>query len=343
MALTNTDYIQLRKEAEKRGLLNYTPAYYAFVFPLNILLLAVIYAAVFYFNNWYVTILMSIPISFIGMQFAYLGHEAGHLSISKSPHVNELVGYFSHSFILGGSFSYWKYKHDIHHAYPNHEDIDPDVVDRFPFSYSEKHAKQSSGLSRLITRYQAFLLLPAFLIVTFLMRFDSIKYMLKNRKGVLIDVLLMFMHIAFFLIFSAYFLGLMKSIILYIIVSMLLGIYFGFSFSPNHVGMPILRGDERLSYMEKQIVTSRDVKCAKSFDFIFGGLNYQIEHHLFPNISRKNLRRIKTIVKEFCMSNSLSYRDSTLTETWKDIFAYLNEIGKHAKRLNILKTVEDMV
>ena len=342
MTITNLDYIELKKKLEAKGLLNRTPLYYFFNFSVNLFLIILSFMIIFYFNNWYLTILMSVPIAFVFMQFAYIGHEAGHLSISKNMRVNELVGYFSHCFILGGSFSYWRYKHDMHHAYPNHEDADPDVVQP-PFSYTQKRAKQSSGLSRLITRYQAFLLPPAFLVVAFLMRFDSIKYMLKNRKGIFIDVSLMFMHVAFFLIFSAYFLGFMKAIILYIIVSMLLGIYFGFSFSPNHVGMPIIKSDEKLSYLEMQIMTSRDVKCVKFFDFVFGGLNYQIEHHLFTNVPRKNLRQIKPLVKEFCNKNDIYYKDSTLTEAWRDIFVYLNNISKHAKKLNILKTIEDMV
>ncbi|MBI3035190.1 fatty acid desaturase, partial [Candidatus Woesearchaeota archaeon] len=126
---------------------------------------------------------MPIPTAFVVMQFAYLGHDAGHMAIAKSRFLNELIGQFSHSFILGGSFSYWKFKHNKHHAYPNHEYDDPDI-NNDPFSFTERKAKQRSGLKRIVTRYQSFLLPPVFLIMLFLMKLDSIKYMLKNRKGI---------------------------------------------------------------------------------------------------------------------------------------------------------------
>ena len=175
------------------------------------------------------------------------------------------------------------------------------------------------------------------------MRIDSIKYMSKNKSSIIIDALLMICHVIFFLIIIPYFVGFLKAIILYLIVSIMLGLYFGFSFIPNHVGMPILKGNESLSFLEKQVLTSRDIKSGKFLDFIFGGLNHQIEHHLFPNISRKNLSKIKWIVKGFCIEKNILYQDDTLNKAWKDIFVYLNDIGKCAKKFNALKTAADMV
>ena len=100
MNITNIDYIELKKTLEAKGLLKHTPAYYFLNFFINILLLVISFAIIFYFRNWYATILMSIAIAFIGMQLGYLGHDAGHRSISKSRTVNELIGHFSHSFFL---------------------------------------------------------------------------------------------------------------------------------------------------------------------------------------------------------------------------------------------------
>lgn len=342
MNLTNLYYIELKKEIEANGLLTHTPLYYFHNFLINSLLLAIFFGVVVYFNNWYVAVFMAIPIAFVFMQFAYLGHDAGHRAISKKRVINEMIGHFSHSFFLGGSFSYWKFKHNRHHANPNHEEMDPDI-NNGPFSFSERKSKQRSGLSRFITRYQSFLLPPVFFMMLFMMRLDAIKYILKNRKGVLIDVLLIIGHIAFFFVVIPYFVGFLKAIVLYLIISVVLGLYFGFSFIPNHIGMPVLTGEENLSYLEEQVVTSRDIKSGKFLDIIFGGLNYQIEHHLFPNISRKNLSKIKGIVKDFCTKNNVKYQDDALAKAWKDIFIYLNNIGKYAKKFNVIKTATDMV
>lgn len=342
MTLTNHDYIELKKELEAKGLLGHTQLYYFFNFLINMLLLIACFWTIFYFNSWPIILLMSLPISFIGMQFSYLGHDAGHMAVSKNRIINDLLGHFSHSFFLGGSFSYWKFKHNRHHAHPNHEENDPDI-NNDPFSFSERKAKQKVGLSRFITRYQSFLLPPVFLLMLFMMRLDSVKYVLKNRRGVLIDVLLMFGHISFFLAAVAYSIGFWKAIALYSIVSAILGLYFGFSFIPNHIGMPVLTGEENLSYLEEQVITSRDIKGGKFLDIIFGGLNYQIEHHLFPNISRKNLCKIKSIVKDFCYKKNITYNDDTLAKAWRSIFVYLNDIGKCTKKFNVVKTAIDMV
>ena len=342
MNITNLDYIQLKKDLEIKRLLNHTPVYYFLNLLINILLLIICFWLIFYFNNWNVTTLMSFPIAFFGMQLSYLGHDAGHMAISKNRKINDLLGHFSHSFFLGGSFSYWKFKHNKHHANPNHEEMDPDI-NNDPFSFSERKAKQRVGLSRLITRYQSFLLPPVFLIMLFMMRYDSLKYMLKNRKGIIIDVLLVLGHVAFFLVVIPYFIGFLKAVVLYLIVSVVLGLYFGFSFIPNHIGMPVLTGKENLSFLEEQVITSRDIKSGRFLDLIFGGLNYQIEHHLFPSIPRKNLSKIKLIVKEFCIKKNINYKDDTLAKAWNDIFIYLSDIGKHAKKFNVVKTATDMV
>lgn len=342
MNLTHSDYVELKKKLEQRGLLSYTSSYYLFNFFINTILLVACFWAIFYFNNWYAIFIMAPPLVFFGMQFSYLGHDAGHMAISSSGKINDMLGYFSHSFFMGGSFAYWKFKHNRHHLNPNHEDMDPDI-NNDPFSFSENKARQKRGFSRFITRYQSFLLPPVFFFMLFIMRLDSIKYILKNRRGIFIDIVLMLCHVAFFFAVIPYFIGLWKSIVLYMIVSAALGIYFGFSFIPNHVGMPVLTGNNKLSFLEGQIITSRDIKGGRFLDIIFGGLNYQIEHHLFPNISRKHLYKIKPLVKKFCIEKGISYNDDTLAKAWKDIFSYLNNIGKLAKKINVIKTATDMV
>ncbi|MBI2631798.1 fatty acid desaturase, partial [Candidatus Pacearchaeota archaeon] len=173
MNLSNHDYIELKKELEVSGLLKKTLLYYLSNFLVNALLLISLFSIILYFNMWHITILASIPIAFVFMQFAYLGHDAGHRAISKSRFTNAFVGHFTHSFLLGGSFSYWRFKHNNHHAYPNHETFDPDL-NNAPFSLSERQAKQRTGFSNLITRFQSFLLPPVFLVMLFLMRWDSV-------------------------------------------------------------------------------------------------------------------------------------------------------------------------
>lgn len=343
MNLTNLDYIELKKELEVKGLLNYTPLYYFFIFLINILVLVACFVVVFYFNNWLATILMSIPVAFIGMQFGYLGHDAGHRSISKNEFLNEVIGHFSHSLFVGLSFSYWKFVHNQHHAEPNHPELDPDTREDKPFSLTKLKVNQRKGLARVITRYQSYFLLPAFLLLIFTKRIKSLRHILAGRKYTVVDITFIIIHILLFFIVIPYFIGFLKAIVLYLLISMQTGVYFGFAFIPNHVGMAILTGNEKMSFIEKQVLTSRNIKSGWFLNFISGGLNYQIEHHLFPRISRKHLPKAKAVVKEFCIRKNLSYKDSSLAEAWKEVFAYLDDIGKSARRFPIFKAADDMV
>ena len=342
MGITNLDYIELKKQLEEKGLLGYTLFYYFLNFLMNTMLLALLLVIVFYLDNWYATILMAIPIAFIGIQFGYLGHDAGHNAVSKNQFINDFMGQFCHSLVLGLSFSYWRDDHNKHHANPNHESIDPNMFDLY--SFTEKKARERSGFGKLVTRYQSFLLIPASLMLFFIIRYDSVKYIFKNKKVIFLDLLLIIIHVLIFFVSAYYFIGFIQAIVLYLVVTLLMGVHFGFSFIPNHVGMPVLTGNEKLSFLEKQTITSRDIKSGKLLDIIFGGLNYQIEHHLFPNISRKNLRQIKNIVKDFCIKKVIPYKDETLLLAWKDIFTYLHNIGKSTNvKISILKTLRSMV
>ncbi len=339
----NEDYIELKKQVEVNGLLKHTPYYYLLNLSANFLLLILCFVLVFNLDNWYATILMSVPVAFISIQFGYLGHDAGHNSISKNRRLNYFIGQFCHSFILGISFSYWEYRHNSHHANPNHEYLDPDIGDPTPLSFTETQAKKREGISRLITRYQPFILVPAFTILFSVIKLESIKYLFKNRKGA-VDIMLMLAKVTFFLLIASYFVGVLKALVFYLLVNILTNFYFSFAFFPNHMGLPILKGDENLSFLEEQVITSRDIRGGKFFDVVFGGLNYQIEHHLFPNISRKNLSKIKAIVKPFCIKKSILYKDETLAHAWKEILIYLNKVGKHTNiRFSILRIIREAV
>lgn len=342
VAFTNLDYSELRKEVEQRGLLSQTQLYYAANFTVNLFLLASFYWFVLYLNSWYAILLLAVPIAAVHMQFAYMGHDAGHNAVSKKIYINDCIGYFCHSFLLGGSFAYWKYKHNEHHSNPNHEELDPDLK-RDPFAFSENKARRKKGLSKVLTRYQAFIVPFTLSIVLLLMRIDSLKYMWKHRKDTVVDLVLMILHSIAFIAAPILVLGMAKTLILYFIVCMLIGFYFGFAFMPNHVGMRIFTDDDKLSYLEQQVLSSRNLKSGIFWDIVLGGLNYQIEHHLFPQISRKNLPGIKVIVKGYCAKKSISYMDNSVAKAWKDIFVYLNEIGKQSKRFSVVKLTSEMI
>ena len=85
-----------------------------------------------------------------------------------------------------------------------------------------------------------------------------------------------------------------------------------------------------MSYLEKQVVTGRNIKPHWFTDIFFGGLNYQIEHHIFSNISRKHLKKCKVIVKKFCKDINLQYEETGFFQCYRDVFGHLRKMAKLA-------------
>src|SRR5258708_9186938 len=79
----------------------------------------------------------------------------------------------------------------------------------------------------------------------------------------------------------------------------------GSAFAPNHKGMLVLSEHEKLDFFRRQVLTSRNVSGGPVVETLLGGLNYQIEHHLFPAMPRPSLRRSQTLVRAFCTQTAV--------------------------------------
>ena len=112
----------------------------------------------------------------------------------------------------------------------------------------------------------------------------------------------------------------------------LAGFHMGAVFAPNHKGMPILDKDDELDYMQRQILTARDVRPSPLVDYMYGGLNYQIEHHLFPNMPSNRLKDGKEVVKEFCRNRGLPYHETGVWQSNKEILGYMHEVSATLRR-----------
>ena len=95
--------------------------------------------------------------------------------------------------------------------------------------------------------------------------------------------------------------------------------------------MPIIEGDKKRSFLEQQVITSRNIKSNFIVNYLMGGLNYQIEHHLFPTISRKNLKKVNEIVKKYCLKMKIKYQEQSYLAALKDIFVFLHKVSKESK------------
>ncbi|WP_329957527.1 fatty acid desaturase family protein [Nocardioides anomalus] len=105
----------------------------------------------------------------------------------------------------------------------------------------------------------------------------------------------------------------------------LFGVYLGLTFAPNHKGMPHPDGTE--DFLRKQVLTSRNVSGGRLVDVALGGLNHQIEHHLFPAMPTPNLPLAKPIVRAYCAELGVAYEETTLVDSYRQALRHLHEVG----------------
>ena len=109
------------------------------------------------------------------------------------------------------------------------------------------------------------------------------------------------------------------------------GLCLGGSFAPNHKGMPIVPPTTKIDFLRRQVLMSRNVRGGPFVDFAMGGLNYQIEHHLFPSMPRPNLKLVQPIVRAYCAEHDVSYAEVTMFASYGIVVDYLNNVGLRAR------------
>jgi fatty acid desaturase len=218
--------------------------------------------------------------------------------------------------------------HNRHHAHPNQEGKDPDIGFA-ALAFSSRQAGSRGQLARVAYRYQAYFFFPLLLLTTLGLRVDSILYLAgraRPRRGW--ERLLFAAHFLGYIAAVVWVLSPVKAIVFILVHQGLLGLYLGISFAPNHKGMPVLEADDKVHFLLRQVMTSRNVRGGVLVDVALGGLNYQIEHHLFPNMPRPNLRRARPIVQRFCLEHHLAYCETGLARSYVLTLRHLHAVGR---------------
>ena len=320
------DYAHLKHLAKQDGLFDRQLRYYSYkiLFNLSLLSLSIIFLVLI--DDFRVQVLNAIFLAFVLVQISFIGHDVAHQQVFKSSRNNEFLGLIV-SLIFGSSRTWWIEKHNQHHSNPNDLDSDPDT-DIPLLAFSASQALQKQGVLRLVTRYQAFLFYLILSLEGFGLRLASVLYMLRHDiKYPRLEPLILIAHFAIYVGAIFYLLGAWNGTLFILINQLVIGFYTGNVFAPNHKGMPQLEGQRKLDFLIRQVVTSRNIKSGFLNDFMFGGLNYQIEHHLFPTMPRNRLKEAKKIVEPFCRSHSIPYREESVLEAQKAILRFLHAVS----------------
>ncbi|MEX2542804.1 MAG: fatty acid desaturase [Trueperaceae bacterium] len=321
------DYSELKRRVKEQGLLDKQPGFIARKMLINFALLGLSVAVLFLSDSLWLQIPNAVLMAFVFGQFGFVAHDAGHRQAFRTPRRNDLVGMLHANVLLGMSFGWWLDKHNKHHANPNQHDADPDI-DMPVLAFSEQDALKKRGLFRFLVKHQAIFFFPLLLLQALSLHAGSVGFLLSHKtKYRALEAVLLLVHVVAYVGVIIAALGLGHALVFMLVQQALFGFYLASVFAPNHKGMLVLGSGDELGFMLRQVLTARNVHPHPITDFWYGGLNYQIEHHLFPTLARNKLREAHVIIKRFCEEHEISYYQTSMLGSYREIIAYLHQVS----------------
>lgn len=296
-------------------------------------------------------------------QLVFAAHDAGHMGITHKYQVDSIIGIIIADFIGGLSMGWWKRNHNVHHIVTNAPEHDPDI-EHLPFfavshrlltnlrsTYYDRVMKYDMA-AKVLLRVQAWTYYPILSLARFNLYFLSWDYLIAGRgpkKGpAKYHRHLEFAGQIFFWTWFGY--GLVyKSLpdgwtrFMFIMVSHITASPLHVQIVLSHFAMSTADLGPQESFAQRMLRTTMDVDCPRWLDFIHGGLQFQVIHHLFPRIPRHNLRQTQKYVQEFCNEVGIPYALYGFANSNKQVIGRLAEVSRQAAILrkcqqSIIKT-----
>jgi fatty acid desaturase len=322
-----SDYRTLAAQVRDAGLLERRPVYYAVKIAMTLGAMAAGWAAFLLVADSWATIGVAAFLGVMFTQVVFLGHDAGHQQIFDTRQANWWLGLIVGDLLTGLSFGWWVPKHNAHHAHPNQVDRDPDIGAGV-VAFTADIANRRRGVGRAMARWQAWLFFPLLLLEAVALHLAStLKLISRRDRGAIVEAMLLAVHLGAYLTVVFLVLSPVRALVFIAVQQGLFGLYLGCTFAPNHKGMAILDQHSDMSFARRQVITARNVTGGRFTSLMLGGLNYQIEHHLFPTMPRPNLPRAQGMIRAFCAEHQLPYEEAGLIESYRLALHYLGAIG----------------
>ncbi len=323
-----SEFSALLNTVRDAGLLRRRRSFYLVTFlTITTAMVATWFGVVLLQETWY-TLLMAGAMGILFTQYAFITHELAHRQVFTSGKANDFSGRIMADLVVGISYSWWMGKHTRHHANPNTVGKDPDILPDF-IVFREQDATARTAIGRFFQSRQGWLFFPVLLLEGINLHRQAFKTVFspgKVDKRALEIVLLTVRNVGYVAaIFAILPLGMAFAFLG--VQLAIFGLYMGASFAPNHKGMPILPRDSKVDFLRRQVLTSRNIGGGTWVNHFMGGLNYQIEHHLFPNMPRPHLRKAGEIVREFCESRKIPYTEVSILTSYGIVIRHLNKVG----------------
>ena len=325
-------YTDLAREIRESDLLERRYAWYWSRIVIAVLAFAGVWVGLFWLGNSWFQLIIAGFLGVLSTQFGFLGHDAAHRQVFRSAAWNEWTARVLAGVFAGLSYGWWRDKHNRHHAAPNQEGKDPDVAAGV-IAFTASAAAARSGFTRWVLLRQGWLFFPLLTLEGLNLHLASVRTLLRpgSVRHQRIEAALVLARLVAFVVVLLLVLPLGKASAFLGLELACFGLCLGASFAPNHKGMPIVPPGGRPDFLSRQVLMSRNVRGGPVVDFAMGGLNYQIEHHLFPSMARPNLRRAQPLAVRPHDRLGVDYTEVGLVESWVIVVRHLNAVGLRAE------------
>ncbi|WHX19647.1 MULTISPECIES: fatty acid desaturase family protein [Streptomyces] len=323
-------YALLSRQVRSAGLLRHRPLSSVTALAVTLLLLAGGWAAFLLIGDSWWQLTVAAVLAFAFTQCGFRGHEAGHRQLFHGKRANDATGLVFGNLFIGLGFGWWVAKHNRHHAHPNQVGRDPDI-ETGAVVFIDHEARGRTGVTGFITRHQASLFFPMLLLEGWALHVATFRALRRGRTSapapLAVEALALLVHVAAYLTVVLMVLSPLKALVFVVVQQALFGLYMGVSFAPNHKGMAMPGEHDRPDFLRGQVLTSRNVRGGRVIDFVLGGLNYQIEHHLFPSMPRTALPAAQPLIRAYCAELDLPYAQTGLVDSYRQALRHLHAVG----------------
>ena len=302
---------ELKAQVREAGLLKRVPVRGSIEMAGVIIAFIIVYSTLTLWNP----ILLGLVMTVLFTRAVFISHDILHTQYFKNKKLSFKLSYPFSAIILSNSSSWWDYKHNVnHHHFCNTISKDEDIM-----ALDGAFTPNNKGNSPFIKKYKRlifwgamFFMYPAFIA-------QSYNFALKNKKYSEFFLMLLHWPIIWGPIF--YFLPFADALTTFITLNITLSVWLAYGFITNHLGCEVFTVEEveGMSWMELQMRTSRSLKGGKFVHWFYGGLNTQIEHHLFPKAPRFNLLKVQQMTREFAQKHNIAYFETTPLEAYIQI------------------------
>jgi len=328
-----SEFTALSRTVQDAGLMRRRYGYYWTQFAVLTGLLAGIVAGMVLLGDSWWQLALAAALAVVLGQVMFLGHDTAHRQVFASGRWNDWGSLVIANLYAGMSYGWWQHKHSRHHAKPNQVGADPDVEPGVLLFHDEHAPGRTRGIGAWLRARQGWFFFPLLLLEGLNLHVAGLRTIfgrgqVKRRP---LEIALVTLRLGGYLalVFWAMPVGIALA---FLGVQLgLFGLYMGAVFAPNHKGMPIVPRDAKVDFLRRQVLMSRNVTGSRFVDWFMGGLNHQVEHHLFPSMPRPHLRKARAIVREFCVSRQITYTETTVVGSWRRVVRYLNEVGLRAR------------